>query len=91
MKISKHFLLTAAVLALSLSGTAIAKQPNNHGGKYNNKSGSDSSMLNSNRQSDEDSFRGKERADERQQINDSRDIDNFGQSNKPEKQPKRKR
>jgi hypothetical protein len=91
MKIGKHFLLPAAVLALSLSGTAMAKQPNNHDNKYNDRSGSDSSMLNSNRQSDEDSFRGRERADERQQINDSRDIDNFGQSNKPEKQPKHKR
>ena len=31
MKISKYFLIPAAVLALSLSGAAIAKQPNNHG------------------------------------------------------------
>jgi hypothetical protein len=91
MKISNYFLLPATVLALSLSGTAIAKQPNNHGNKYNDRSGSDSSILNSNRQSDEGSFRGNERADERQQINDSRDINNFGQSNKPEKQPKHKR
>jgi len=91
MNVSKHLLLTAAVLALSLSGTAIAKQPNNHGNKYNDRSGSDSSVLNSNRQSDEGSFRGRDRADERQQINDSRDINNFSQPNKPEKQPKRKR
>jgi hypothetical protein len=91
MKISNYFLLPAAILALSLSGTAIAKQPNNHGNKYNDRSGSDSSMLNSNRQSDEGSFRGGERADERQQIQDSRDYNNYGQSNKPERQPKHKR
>jgi len=91
MKIRKHFLIPAAVVALSLSGTAIAKQPNNHGNQSHERSGSDSSLLNSNRQSAEDSFRGRERADERQQINDSRDHDNFGISNKPEKQPHHKR
>ncbi|MGZ5054170.1 MAG: hypothetical protein ACXWAT_04400 [Methylobacter sp.] len=91
MKISNFFLLPVAILALSLSGTAIAKQQSNHNNKYNDRSNSDSSMLNSNRQSDEGSFRGRERADERQQINDSRDINNFGQSNNPEKQPKHKR
>lgn len=91
MKISRLFLLPTAVLAFSLSGTAIAKQPNNHGNKFNDRSSSDSSLLNSNRQSDEGSFRGRERADERQQIQDSRDYNNFGQSNKSEKQSRHKR
>jgi hypothetical protein len=91
MKIRKLFLIPAAALALSLSGAAIAKQPNNHGNKYNDRSGSDSSLLNSNKQSDEGSFRGKERADERVQINDSRDHDNFGNASKPEKQPRNRR
>lgn len=91
MKVSKYFLIPAAALALSVSGAAIAKQPNNHGNKYNDRSGSDSSLLNSNKQSDEGNFRGKHRADERQEINDSRDHDNFGNANKPEKQPRNKR
>lgn len=92
MKVSKYFLIPAAALALSVSGAAIAKQSNNHGNKYNDRSGSDSSLLNSNKQSETgDSFRGKDRADERQEINDSRDHDNFGNANKPEKQPRNKR
>ncbi|TAK62746.1 hypothetical protein [Methylobacter sp.] len=90
MKIRKYFLLSATVLALSLSGTAIAKQPSNHGNKYHESSPSDSSLLNSNKQSEEDSLRGQDRADERQEINQSRDHESHHGGNKPEKQSRKK-
>lgn len=88
MKIRKYFLLSATVLALSLFGTAIAKQPNNHGNEH---SSPDARLLNSNKQSETwDSLRGRDRADERQEINPSRDHDNSHDFNKPDKQPRYK-
>jgi hypothetical protein len=92
MRIRKYFLLSTTVLALSLFGTAIAKQPSNHGNKHNEGSGPDARLLNSNNQSETwDSLRGTDRADERQEINQSRDHDNFHDTYKPEKQPRYKR
>ncbi|MDP1666517.1 MAG: hypothetical protein Q8L79_15515 [Methylobacter sp.] len=89
MKIRKYFLLPATVLALSLSGAAIAKQPSNHG---NESPGPDGRLLNSNKQSETgDNMRGADRADERQEINESRDYDNSQDTNKPEKQQRYKR
>lgn len=90
MEIRKYFLVSATVLALSLSGAAIAKQPNSHGNKHAEKSPSDTSLLNSNKQSDEDSLRGQDRADERQEINQSGDHESHHGGNKPEKQPRQK-
>ncbi|MDO9046597.1 MAG: hypothetical protein Q7U66_02540 [Methylobacter sp.] len=85
----KYFLLPATVLALSLSGAAIAKQPNNHG---NESSGPDARLLNSNKQSETgDNLRGADRADERQEINEFRDHDNSRDANKPEKQQRHRR
>ncbi|HEY8160064.1 MAG TPA: hypothetical protein VIF10_15310 [Methylobacter sp.] len=92
MKISKYFLIPAAVLALSLSEAAIAKQPNNHGNDRNDWSGPDARLLNSNKQPETgDSFRGRDRADERQEINDFKDHDNFDNSNKAQQQSRHKR
>ncbi|WP_340121594.1 hypothetical protein [Methylobacter svalbardensis] len=69
--------LPIAVLALSISGAAIAKQPNTHDNHHNESSGPDARLLNSNKQSETgDNLRGRERADERQDINQSRDHDN---------------
>jgi hypothetical protein len=90
MKIRKYLLLSIAVLTLSVFGTAIAKQPNGHGNKQYESSPSDSSLLNSNKQSEEDSLRGQERADERQEINQSRDHESHHGGNKPEKQLRKK-
>lgn len=90
MEIRKYFLVSATVLALSLSGAAIAKQPSGHGNKHAEKSPSDTSLLNSNKQSDEDSLRGQDRADERQEINQSGDHESHHGGNKPEKQPRQK-
>ncbi|MGZ5621698.1 MAG: hypothetical protein ACXWFG_12620 [Methylobacter sp.] len=87
MRIRKYFLLSTTVLALSLFGTAIAKQPNNHGNKHNENSSPDARLLNSNKQSETgDSLSGRNRADERQEINQSRDHDNSRDGNKPERQ-----
>lgn len=91
MKIRKYFLLLTAVLALSVFGTAIAKQPGNHGNKHNDGAGPDAVSLNSNKQSEEDSLRGMDRADERQEINQSRDHESHHGGNKPEKQSQKKR
>lgn len=90
MKIRKYFLLSTAILALSLCGAAIAKQPSNHGNKHNDGAGPDAGLLNSNKQSEEDSLRGQDRADERQEINQSKDHESHHGSNKPEKQPRKK-
>lgn len=73
----KYFLLPATVLALSISNAAIAKQPNTHGANHNKSSDFDARLLNSNKQSKtEDNVRGRDRADERQEINQSSDHDN---------------
>lgn len=85
MKIRKYVLLSTAILALSLCGAAIAKQPGNHGNKHN-----DAGLLNSNKQSEEDSLRGQDRADERQEINPSGDHESHHGGNKPEKQLRKK-
>lgn len=84
MKITKYILFPVTVLALSLSGTAIAKQPTNHGNQRNERPGSDARLLNSNKQSDTgDSLRGRDRANERQDIKQSRDHDNSRDADKP--------
>ncbi|WP_027149671.1 hypothetical protein [Methylobacter tundripaludum] len=73
----KYLLLPATVLALAISGAAIAKQPNAHDNPHNQNSGPDARLLNSNKQSKTgDSLRGGDRADERQDINPSGDHDN---------------
>jgi hypothetical protein len=78
----KYFLLPATVLALSIANAAIAKQPNTHGANHNNNSDFDQRLLNSNKQSKTgDNVRGRGRADERQEINQSRDHDNSGNAN----------
>lgn len=83
MKIMKYILLPVTVLALSLSGAAIAKQPNNHGNQRDESSGPDARLLNSNKQSETgDNLRGRDRADERQDINQSRDHDNSRDADK---------
>ncbi len=75
----KYFLLSATVLALSISNAAIAKQPNTHGANHNQNSDFDARLLNSNKQlKTGDNVRGRDRADERQEINQFRDHDNFG-------------
>lgn len=73
----KYFLLPATVLALSISNAAVAKQPNTHGANHNKSSDFDARLLNSNKQSKTgDNVRGRDRADERQDINQSIDHDN---------------
>lgn len=73
MMTSKYFLLPATVLVLSLSGAAIAKQPNDHGNKYQKNSGSEARLLNSNKQSKTgDNLRGEDRAEERHEMADDR-------------------
>jgi hypothetical protein len=89
MTIRKYFVLTATAIALSLSGAAIAKQPNGHKGHHES-SPSDSSLLNSNKQSDEESLRGADRADERHELNESREPSNVQNANKPEKHKSKK-
>ncbi len=70
---SKYFLLPATVLALSLSGAAMAKQPNDHGNKHQKNAGSESRMQNSNKQSKSgDNLRGEDRAEERHEMADDR-------------------
>ena len=89
----KHFLLPATVLALCISGAAIAKQPD-HGKKYDKSSGSDARLLNSNKQSKTgDNLRGGDRADERHDINESREHDNSGggADARKDQKPKHKR
>lgn len=92
MKITKYVLFPVTVLALFLSGTAIAKQPANHGNQRNDRSPPDARLLNSNKQSDTgDSLRGRDRADERQDINQSRDQDNSRDADKPRGHSQRRR
>jgi len=75
----KYFLLPATVLALSIANAAIAKQPNTHGANHNNNADFDQRLLNSNKQSKTgDNVRGRDRADERHEINQFRDHDNSG-------------
>lgn len=86
----KHFLLPATVLALCISGVAIAKQPD-HGNKS---SGPDTRLLNSNKQSKTgDNLRGGDRADERHDINESREHGNSGggADARKDQKPKHKR
>jgi hypothetical protein len=67
---SKYLLLPATtIIALSLSGTAIAKQPKNHNNKHHKNSGSETRLLNSNKQS---KLRGEDRAEERHEMADDR-------------------
>ena len=92
MKIMKYVLLPVIVLALSLSGAAIAKQPNNHGNQHDGISGPDARLLNSNKQSETgDNLRGGDRADERQDINQSRDHDNSRDTDKQRGQSQHRR
>jgi len=73
----KYFLLPVTILALSLSGAAMAKQPDTHGKKYDKNPAPDARLLNSNKQSKTgDNLRGRDRADERHDINESREHDN---------------
>lgn len=73
----RYFLLPATVLALSISNAAVAKQPNTHGANHNKSSDFDARLLNSNKQSKTgDNVRGRDRADERQDINQSIGHDN---------------
>lgn len=69
----KYFWLPATVLALSLSGAAMAKQPNDHGNKHHSSTGSEARLLNSNKQSKTgDNLRGEDRAEERHEMADDR-------------------
>lgn len=78
MIINKYFLLPLTVLALSLSATAVAKQPKDHGNKHYKDSGPEAHQYNSNKQSKNgDNVRGQDRADERHEINQSRDHDDY--------------
>jgi len=69
----KYLLLPATVLALAISGAAIAKQPNAHDNPHNQNSGPDARLLNSNKQSKTvDNLRGGDRAEERHEMADDR-------------------
>lgn len=62
----KKFLIPATALSLALSGTAFAEKPEGKGNPHSR--GSDSYRENSNRQLDEFSRRGKDRAEERHHL-----------------------
>jgi len=90
MKIMKYILLPITVLALS--GAAAAKQPNNHGNQHNESPGPDARLLNSNKQLESgDNLRGRDRAEERQEINQTIDHDNSRNADEPRGQPRHKR
>lgn len=92
MKIMKCVLLPITVLALSLSGAAAAKQPNNRGNQRNESSGPDARLLNSNKQLESgDNLRGIDRAEERQDINQAIDHDNSRNADEPRGQSRHKR
>ena len=65
----KYELIPAIVLSIALSGTAIAKKPEGKGNPHSN--GPDARWENSNKQSDEYSRRGQERAEERHRAKES--------------------
>lgn len=69
----KYFLLPATVLVLFVSGATMAKQPNSHGNNHNKGSEPDARLLNNNTGGN---LRGRDRADERHDINESREHDN---------------
>ena len=62
----KYLLVPATALFLALSGAALAKKPEGKGNPH--QGGPDARWENSNRQSDEFSLRGRERAEERHRM-----------------------
>ena len=62
----KYLLVPATALSLALSGSALAKKPEGKGNPH--QGGPDARWENSNRQSDESSLRGRERAEERHRM-----------------------
>ncbi len=66
----KYLLIPATVLSIALSGTAIAKKPDGKGNPHSD--GPDARWENSNKQSDEHSLRGQDRAEERHRLKESK-------------------
>jgi len=62
----KTLLIPATILSIALSGPVLAKKPEGHGNPHHD--GPDARWENSNRQSDESSLRGRDRADERHYL-----------------------
>ena len=66
----RKLLIPATALSLALSGTALAQKPEGKGNPHSR--GSDAYRENSNRQSDEFSSKGKDRAEERHYLKESK-------------------
>lgn len=66
----KYLLIPATVLSITLSGTAVAKKPEGKGNPHSG--GPDARWENSNKQSDEHSLRGQDRAEERHRLKESK-------------------
>ena len=66
----KYVLIHATMLSIALSGTALAKKPEGKGKPHID--GPDARWENSNRQSDDHSLRGQDRAEERHHLKESK-------------------